>query len=114
MFTETITRLRAQRRTNRGGESVPDWTQPPSSLVIPNVSVQPSSTSETMTVQSSLRASRFRVYSEPGAMPDVEALDRVSYGGNTYEVEGDVSRWTDPMDGGWHHIEFVITREEGG
>ena len=114
MFNQTIVRLRAPHRTNRGGESVPDWTSASiDRLTISGVSVQPSSSSESATAQYTLRVTRYRVFTAPGNSPDVEALDRIEFNGETYDVDGEVSSWRNPFSDTRHHIEFAITRNEG-
>lgn len=116
MFDQSLVRLRAPLRRNRGGELVPDWS---SDLVervtITGVSVQPSSTDETSTAQFTSRSIRHRVFSLPGTAPDVTAIDRIEFDGDTYEVEGDVNAWPDPFGAVvLHHVEFVIRRDIGG
>ena len=113
IFVDSLTRLRAQTRTTRGGDTVPDWSVEPDSLVITDVSVQPSSQLEEGTAFSSTRSELWRVLSQPGTNPDVQALDRVIFDGHTFDVDGDVARWPDPHRGGVHHVEFAIRREQG-
>jgi hypothetical protein len=114
IFVDTLVRLRAQTRTNRGGDEVPDWSQSPDRLTITRVSVQPNTQGEAATVESNVRTERWRVLSEPGTAPDVHAQDRVEFHGQTFDVDGDVAMWPDPFSGYTHHVEFAIRRDEGG
>lgn len=114
IFNQTLVRLRAATRVNRGGDVVPDWSVEPTALTIGQVSVQPSSQLENTTEASDVRTERWRVLSAPGTAPDVRALDRVLYDGHTFEVEGDVAVWPDPTYGGTHHVEFGMRRDTGG
>lgn len=114
IFTQPITRLRAATRVNRGGDTVLDWSTP-DQLVVPSNSVQPNSQSESVTAQQDTRVTRYRVYTNPDLpVPDITALDRISFNGDTYELDGEVASWPDPWTGQPHHLEFSMRLVAGG
>jgi hypothetical protein len=43
----------------------------------------------------------------------VTAADRVEFDGQTYEVNGDVARWPDPIERLVDHVEFSIVLVRG-
>lgn len=112
IFGQSLVRVRAGERTDRGGNKVADWADDAvSRVLIDRVSVQPSSQTERVDEVSNVRTSRLRVLSEPGTTPDITGLDRIEYRGDTWAVTGDVAYWPDP--GGMDHIEFVMTLVRG-
>lgn len=118
IWHQTIVRVRAGERTDRGGNTVPDWSETVvSRLTITDVSVQPGgmpdSQGESVTPERNAVATGWRVLSAPGTNPDVTAVDRIEYDGMTLEVNGEVARWPDPLDGGVHHVEFAMKRATG-
>lgn len=113
IFVQQVTRLRAGQRTTRGGDTVSDWTAEPEALVISGLSVQPATQNESSLERADYRETRYRLYSEPGTVPDITSLDRIVFEGETYEVDGEVALWPDPFTG-QHHIEATIRRGEGG
>lgn len=112
IFGQTIVRVRAGSRTDRGGNTVTDWSDAAVTRVpFDRMSVQPSSQSETTDEVATLRISGYRVLSEPGTTPDITALDRIEYLGHTFAVDGEVALWPDPD--GDDHIEFGMRRFGG-
>lgn len=114
IFYQSIVRVRAGTRTDRGGNTMPDWSpEAVSRLSIDRVSVQPNTQEETTGPERGAVATGWRVLSEPGVDADVRATDRVEWDGMTLEVVGEVARWPDPLDGGVHHVEFTMSRATG-
>lgn len=113
MFDQTVTRVRAGTRTDRAGNTVPDWDLA-ERIEIGHLSVQPTVQQETSTADRPARVvTGWHVLSEPGTAPDVRADDRIEFGGLTCEVVGEVAAWPDPLDGGTHHVEWTMQRITG-
>jgi hypothetical protein len=113
MFDQSVTRVRAGTRTDRAGNTIPDWDLA-ERTVIAHLSVQPTVQDETgSTGRPSLVITGWHVLSEPGTAPDVLASDRVEFAGLTCEVVGEVAAWPDPVDGGTHHVEWTMRRYTG-
>lgn len=110
IFHDTVVDVRPGTRTDRGGNTVEDWSNP-TRTTIEQVSVQPTDQAETVTAQRSAAVSGWQVISAPGTDPDVRAGDRIEWQGMTLEVIGEVARW-DP-DGPTHHVEFTMSRATG-
>lgn len=118
IFNQVIVRVRAGVRTDRGGNQVPDWSEDAVTRVrMEQVSVQPggqpNSQGEVVNAERNAVSTGWRVLSEPGVDLDVKATDRIEYDGMTLEVDGEVARWPDPLDGGVHHVEFGMSRVTG-
>ena len=106
-WRQSITRLRPGTTTERGS-TIYDWSNP-DTLVIPECSVQPSSTSlsqdgRVLGVQDGLT-----VYAPIDA--DVEAGDRIEYNGKVYTINGDPLIW--PAAGKLEHIQLNLQRWRG-
>lgn len=113
MFDQSVTRVRPGTRTDRAGNTVPDWDLA-ERTTIGHLSVQPTVQTETGTAdRPALVVTGWHVLSEPGTAPDVLASDRIEFGGLTCEVVGEVAAWPDPVDGGTHHVEFTLQRFTG-
>ena len=114
MFFDTVVRVRAGTRVDRGGNTVPDWSPGAvSRLTVDRLNVQPDTQSETADEQRNAVVTGWRVQSEPGTAPDIRAVDRIEWDELLLEVDGEVARWTDPLDGSPHHIEFRMRRVTG-
>jgi hypothetical protein len=114
IFLQTVRRVRAGTRTDRGGNTLPDWSPGAvSRLVVPWVSVQPNTQAEDTDPTRTAAVTAWRVLSAPGTAPDVRADDRIEWNGLIFEVEGEVAAWPDPFDGTVHHVEFVMQRATG-
>lgn len=114
MFHQTIVRVRAGEKTDRGGNTVPDWSPDAvTRLPVSQVSVQPATQTEENDATRSQVITGWRVISAPGVDADVRADDRIEWGGMTLEVVGEVGRYLDFGDGSTHHIEFVMRRATG-
>ncbi|MFI6032954.1 hypothetical protein ACIBBD_01990 [Streptomyces sp. NPDC051315] len=112
MFNQSAVRLRAGEKTDRGGNTVPDWSNP-ASLTITGLNIQPNGQSEDVDEQRDLSVTGYRVQSAEGTAPDIVATDRIEWNGDLFEVDGEVARWPDLFTDAVHHIEFVIKRATG-
>ncbi|MEV7212085.1 hypothetical protein AB0O31_03175 [Kitasatospora cineracea] len=114
IFHQAVVRVRAGERTDRGGNTVPDWSPGAvQRLTIGRLSVQPSIQSERAQAERTEVATGWRVLSAPGTDPDVRSSDRIEFDGLTCEVIGEVARWTHPVTGRTHHVEWQMTRATG-
>lgn len=113
-FDQTVVRVRAGTRTDRGGNQVPDWSDGAvSRLTLQRVSVQPASQSETTDPTRTAVVTGWHVQTEPGTDPDVRAADRIEWNGLACDVVGEIARWPDPLGGTVHHAEWDMRRATG-
>ena len=120
-FYDSLVRVRAGTRTDRGGNPVADWSDGAvSRLPIEQLNIQPATQTEGHSTSSGTpEATRdpvttgWRVQSEEGTAPDIRAVDRLEWRGQTYEVDGEVAEWPDPITGDVHHVEFTMVRATG-
>ncbi|MGK5729723.1 hypothetical protein [Streptomyces sp. URMC 124] len=106
--------MRAGTRLDRGGNVVTDWSPDAvSRLPITEVSIQPTTAAETATPERTAVITGWHVQSPPGVDLDVRAADRIEWDGMTLEIDGEVARWSDPIEGGTHHVEFDLVRATG-
>ncbi|MEW2578346.1 hypothetical protein [Streptomyces syringium] len=112
VFHQSLVRVRAGTKTDRGGNTVPDWSET-DRVTISRVSVQPNLQTEATDPTRTVAVTGWRVLSEPGTDADIRAEDRIEWNGMTLEVQGEVARWAEFQHGGTHHIEFVMTRVTG-
>jgi hypothetical protein len=114
IFQQSLVRVRAGTRTDRGGNTVPDWSAGAvDRLTIDRLSVQPVTQNELAGADRTSVITGWRALSEPGTDADVRSGDRVEYDGLLCEVKGEVGRWRDPLAGGVHHIDFQFRRSTG-
>lgn len=114
MFHQTIVRVRAGAKSDRGGNTVPDWSPGAvARLSVSQVSVQPATQTEENDATRSQVITGWQVISAPGVDADIQAKDRIEWAGMTLEVVGEVGRYLDFGDGSTHHIEFVMRRATG-
>jgi hypothetical protein len=114
VFHQTIVRVRAGTRTDRGGNVVSDWSPDRvSRLPVSSVSVQPATQTEANDATRSHVVTGWQVISAPGVDADIRADDRIEWGGMTLEVAGEVGRFLSFADSSTHHIEFVMRRSTG-
>lgn len=111
-FVDSIQRKRAPLGVDARGNEIRRWDQA-ALTTIGELSVQPNSQTEQANALRDLRITSWRVQSAPGVDLDIEATDRVIWAGDEYEVDGEVARWSDPIFGGVHHVEFLIRLWEG-
>lgn len=113
-FDQTLVRVRAATRTDRGGNQVEDWSPGAvTRLTVERVSVQPASQVEVTTAERTALVTGWRAQSSPGTDPDVRARDRVEWNGMILQVVGEIARWTDPISGAVHHAEWAMSRTTG-
>lgn len=112
IWDQSVVRVRAGTRTDRGGNTVPDWTTA-SRVTIERLSVQPTYQNEAPGAERTSVVTGWWVLSEPGLDADVLSGDRIEYDGVTCEVQGEVGRWRDPLTGGIHHVEWRMRRSTG-
>lgn len=114
IFSQSVTVVRPGSRTDRGGNTVPDWSESAVTRhTVTRVSVQPASQVEANTPERSGVVTGWRVYTATGTDADVRAGDRVVFDGITCDVVGEVARWPNPLTGGVHHVEFNLQRAVG-
>lgn len=112
MFNQTAVRVRAGEKTDRGGNTIPDWSTP-NRLMVTGLNIQPNTQTETADEQRNAVITGYRVQSAEGTAPDIEAADRIEWMGETFEVDGEVARWPGLFTDSVHHIEFVMRRATG-
>lgn len=120
-FFDSVVRVRAGTKADRGGNTVPDWSESAvSRLPVDRLNIQPNSQAEGPSTSSGAPdATRdavitgWRVQSEEGTRPDITAVDRIEWRGMILQVEGEVAEWPDPITGTVHHIEFTMSRATG-
>lgn len=114
MFNQTVVRVRAGTKTDRGGNIVPDWSPSAvSRLTVAGLNIQPNGQSETVDEQRDAAITGYRVQSDEGSAPDIKATDRIEWSGQTFEVDGEVATWPDLFADAVHHIEFAMVRATG-
>lgn len=114
MFDQAFVRVRAGETTDRGGNTIADWSPGAvSRLLVEDVSIQPNVQDESTDPTRTAVVTGWRVLSEPGTDADIRADDRIEWDGMTLEVDGEIARWPDPLDGGVHHFELSMTRSTG-
>jgi hypothetical protein len=112
MFNQTLVRVRAGVRTDRGGNQVPDWAAA-TRLTVEQVNIQPSIQQESTDETRSAKVTGWHVQSTEGTAPDIRADDRIEWDGIVCEVDGEVARWPDLFTDAVHHIEFEMKRATG-
>lgn len=114
MYTSSITVLRAPVVTDRYNSPRPDWSNATRTRV-DNVSVQPTSSTETTTEPREQTITGWRVFTRAGVDLDVRASDRVELeNGTVCEVVGEIARWPHPIRPGQvHHVELDLQRVRG-
>lgn len=113
-FFDAVVRVRAGTRTDRGGNTVPDWSPGAvSRLPVTQLNIQPVTQTESQDATRTAVTTGWRVQSEEGTRPDITAADRLEWRADTYEVDGEVAEWSDPVTGARHHLEFTMVRATG-
>ena len=111
-FDQSLVRVRAGTKTDRGGNTVPDWDTA-TRVTYGAVNVQPNTQVETVNEQRQLVIIGWRVQTDEGTDVDITAADRIEWDDKVLQVDGDVARWPDPLAGGVHHVEFTMKRATG-
>lgn len=111
-FFDSVVRVRAGTRTDRGGNTVEDWSAA-TRLPVGQLNIQPTSQTEQTDATRTAVITGWRVQSEEGTAPDITARDRIEWNGMTLLVEGEVAPWPDPLTGAHHHTEFTMVRATG-
>lgn len=107
-FTQSITRIRPGTKTLRGSE-VPDWSNT-TTVTIAGCSVQPAGTSLSMDGRVLALTDGLTAYVPANA--DIQAGDRIEYGGETYTINGAPRVWPS-ASGGLDHIQMNLERWSG-
>jgi hypothetical protein len=110
---QTITRLRAATKTDRYGNTVLDWSVPPTRLDLDHVSVQPGVFDEPEGNGRDPVITGWTIYSDTGYDLDITSADRVEWDGKPCEVVGEVARWYGPLTGALDHVQVTIRRVGG-
>ncbi len=105
---QTVTRVRPGTTTSRGS-TVPDWTNA-TTKDITDCSMQPAGTSLSKDGRVLGISDAFTCFMQPGS--DVQAGDRIVFGGVTYEINGDLRVWPSAT-GALDHIELNLVRYAG-
>ena len=113
-FFDTLVRVRAGTRTDRGGNTIEDWSPGVAQrAVVDRLNIQPTFQNESDDATRTAVVTGWHVHSADGTRPDIRATDRLEWRGMTLSVDGEVAEWSDPLTGEPHHIEFTMTRATG-
>ncbi|WP_411102445.1 hypothetical protein [Streptomyces sp. cmx-4-9] len=112
MFNQTLVRVRAGTRVDRGGNTVADWATA-TRVTVTHVNIQPSIQQEAHDETGSSKVTGWHVQSAEGTNPDIRADDRIEWDGMTLEVDGEVARWPELFTDAVHHVEFEMKRSTG-
>ncbi|MFI5685902.1 hypothetical protein [Streptomyces sp. NPDC051636] len=113
-FFDSLVRVRAGTRTDRGGNQVKDWSPDKvNRLPVDQLNIQPATQNEDQDATRTAVVTGWHVQSAEGTHPDITAADRLEWKGMTLEVQGEVAEWSDPLTGEPHHIEFTMIRATG-
>ena len=107
-FRQSITRIRPGTKVLRGSE-VPDWTQA-TTATINACSVQPAGTSLSQDGRVLALTDGLTAYVPANA--DIQAGDRIEYGGEVYTINGAPRVWPS-ASGGLDHIQLSLERWSG-
>lgn len=114
MFNQSAVRVRAGTRTDRGGNTVKDWSEGAvDRLTVTGLNIQPNTQNEDTDATRSAVITGYRVQSAEGTAPDIAAADRIEWRGETFEVQGEVAAWPELFADTVHHIEFTMLRATG-
>ena len=105
---QTVTRVRPGATTSRGSV-VPDWTNA-TTKEITGCSMQPAGTSLSQDGRVLGIMDGFTCFMPADA--DVQAGDRIVFGGVTYEINGEIRGWPSAT-GALDHIEINLVRYAG-
>ena len=105
---QTVTRVRPATATSRGS-TVPDWTNA-TTKEIKGCSMQPAGTSLSQDGRVLGIMDGFTCFMPADA--DVQAGDRIVFGSDTYEINGEIREWPSAT-GALDHIELNLVRYAG-
>lgn len=108
---QTVTVIRASTTANRYGDDIRDWNTA-DEVDLTGVRLIPQAADNNIenVVDRDRIIRRWVLFAPPDA--DVVASDRIRYGGDLYEIDGEVRHWPSPS-GRLSHIEADLTRVEG-
>jgi len=107
--TQEVTRIRPGTTTSRGS-TVPDWSPDKiNKQTIKGCTVQPATTSLSQDGRVLGISDQWTAYLPEGS--DVQAGDRIEFGGKTYTINGEPRIWTGAV--ACSHIQLNLTRWEG-
>jgi hypothetical protein len=114
VFHQSFVRVRAGTKTDRGGNTVPDWSPAATDrITVHQVSVQPTTQTEEASASRTAVVTGWQVISAPGVDVDVRSDDRIEWDGKLLEIVGEVARYLDFVHGSTHHVEFAMRRATG-
>ena len=107
---QEITRVRPGTTTDSRGSVIPDWSEDHiNKLVIKGCSIQPAATSTSEDGRVLGISEQLTAYLPEGS--DVKAGDRILYGSDTYEINGEPKVWTAAAS--LSNIQLTLQRWEG-
>lgn len=107
-WNDTVTRLRPGTTTERGS-TIADWSAP-NELIIGHCSVQPATTSLSQDGRVLGITEGLTAYLPAGS--DVQAGDRIRFGGDIYTINGEPKVWQSPT-GLVSNIQLNLVRWSG-
>lgn len=110
-YPETVVRLRATTAADAHGNDVRSWSTATSTTVT-GVQVQPVTSGEPEPGRDEV-VTDVRLLTAKGVDLDLLHTDRITWGGDTWEVVGDVERHRSPVDGAVHHVEALLRKVAG-
>lgn len=105
---ETVTVIRPAMITERGNE-VPNWENA-TTHTVSGCRVQPATGEEIQSATRDAIVPRWTLFAPAGA--DIDARDRIRYGGADHDIDGALRPWSSPT-GRLAHIEASLLRVEG-
>ena len=109
MTGETVTVQRPGTRIDRGGNNVPDWSDP-AEHTITGCAIDPTSSAEAHDARDAVVAYA-TIYAPAGC--DVNAGDRVVVRGETCDVIGEPARYTNPRTLALAGVTFTVRKVAG-
>lgn len=114
MFNDEIVVVKPHVVRDRYGSDSLDYGEAAARATVPNVAVQPRSTTENTADARDQVVAGWRIYSRAGTDLDVDPVDHIEWAGRKLEVVGEVARWPHPTrPGAVHHAEVDVQRITG-
>ncbi|MEV2274037.1 hypothetical protein AB0I72_00495 [Nocardiopsis sp. NPDC049922] len=111
LFHQEAVRVRAGTRTDRAGNTIPDWSpEAVDRLTLTRLNIAPRTTEENRDESGVRVTTGWWLQTAPGADADIASADRIEFDGLLCEVVGDVARWPDPFTGKVHHVKVALQR----